>query len=247
MWSPDQYERFKRERRQPFDDLVELLDARAPATVLDLGCGTGELTAELAAATNASETVGIDASPEMLRQAARHAGPRLRFEQARIESFLPAGPFDLVFSNAALHWVPDHVALFTRLAQSVTATGQLAIQMPDNDSHPSHSVAAETARSFGIAERAANVLPVERYASLLHRLGFQRQSVRLQVYGHLLPSSADVIEWVRGALLTTYEQQLGARYGEFLETYRTALLARIGDTAPYFYTYRRVLIHAARG
>jgi trans-aconitate 2-methyltransferase len=86
------------------------------------------------------------------------------------------------------------------------------------------------------------VLPVQRYAELLHRLGYAKQHVRLQVYGHVLPSTEDVVEWVRGALLTHYQSLLGNRYDAFLSEYRKRLHALLGDDRPYFYTYKRVLI-----
>ena len=89
--------------------------------------------------------------------------------------------------------------------------------------------------------RPAYVLPPERYASLLHEIGFRRQHVRLQVYGHLLPSSEDVIEWVKGTLLTFYVHD-----PRFIDRYRERLLQRIGVQRPYFYTYKRLLIVASR-
>jgi trans-aconitate 2-methyltransferase len=92
------------------------------------------------------------------------------------------------------------------------------------------------------------VLCVERYSELLHRLGYARQHVRMQVYGHLLPSSADVVEWVRGALLTHYEALLSPdRFADFLDVYRARLAEVLGERAPYFYTYKRVLLWAILG
>ena len=85
-------------------------------------------------------------------------------------------------------------------------------------------------------------LPVERYAALLHRLGFARQNVRMQIYGHELESAESVIEWVKGTLLTDYEKRLGTRYPEFLSRYKETLLPRLGGARPFFYTYKRVLI-----
>ena len=115
--------------------------------------------------------------------------------------------------------------------------------MPDNDDHPSHAIAARIAAHFGIEPRPAFVLPVARYAELLHALGFQRQHVRLQVYGHLLPSAGDVVEWVRGALLTHYESLLPRDvFEEFLAMYRSELRAALGEARPFFYTYKRVLL-----
>jgi trans-aconitate 2-methyltransferase len=211
--------------------------------VVDLGCGTGELTRELHDTLGVEETLGIDNSETMLLKAGSFGGEMLHFENGDIEAFVTDKPFDLIFSNAALHWVPDHEQLFTRLTRFLSASGQLAVQMPDNDDHPSHAIAARVAQRFGIEPRPGYVLPAARYAELLHRLGFKNQHVRLQVYGHLLPSTDDVVEWVRGALLTHYEALLPAdRFEQFLAAYREELHAALGDERPYFYTYRRVLL-----
>jgi trans-aconitate 2-methyltransferase len=241
-WSPEQYERFKTERRQPFVDLLSLVEKRPRMRIVDLGCGTGELTRELHEELGAEETLGIDNSETMLLKAGHFGGEMLRFAQGDIEAFVTDEPYDLVFSNAAFHWVPDHEQLFARLTNFLSNEGQLAVQMPANDDHPSHSVAAAVAREFGVEPRADYVLPTQRYAELLHRLGYKRQHVRLQVYGHVLPSNDDVVEWVRGALLTHYEALLADRFGDFLAAYRERLAGVLGETRPYFYTYKRVLI-----
>jgi trans-aconitate 2-methyltransferase len=243
MWSPEQYERFKAERHQPFDDLLAMVERRPRMRAVDLGCGTGELTRELHEALAAEETVGIDDSETMLLKAGHFEGQMLHFERGSIEAFVADEPFDLVFSNAALHWVPDHEQLLTRLTRFLAPDGQLAVQMPANDTHASHRVAADVATEFGLAPRPDHLLSIERYAELLHRLGYKRQNVRMQVYGHLLPSSADVVEWVRGALLTHYEALLSPeRYVEFVDAYRARLAEELGDERPYFYTYKRVLM-----
>ncbi|HEX6160267.1 MAG TPA: methyltransferase domain-containing protein [Thermoanaerobaculia bacterium] len=245
MWSPEQYERFKSERKQPFLDLMALVERRPRMRVVDLGCGTGELTRELHETLAAEETLGIDDSETMLLKSGHFQGEMLRFEKGNIEAFVTDRPFDLIFSNAALHWVPEHEQLLTRLTNFLQVNGQIAIQMPFNDDHPSHRIAASVAHDFGIAPRHAPILPVEKYAELLHRLGYERQHVRLQVYGHLLPSAGDVVEWVRGALLTDYEARLGDRFEEFLKVYRERMQAALGDERPYFYTYKRNLLWGA--
>lgn len=245
-WSPAQYERFKRERRQPFDDLLALVERRPKMRVVDLGCGTGALTRELHEQLDAGMTVGIDNSETMLLESAALGGELLHFERGDIEAFVTDRPYDLVFSNAALHWVPAHESLIARLTGFLSERGQIAVQMPANDDHPSHVIAAEVARAFGLEARPDFVLAPDAYARLLHRLGYERQHVRLAVYGHLLPSSEDVVEWVRGALLTHYEQQLAPeRYAEFLDAYRLRLLAALGEVRPFFYTYKRVLFWAS--
>lgn len=244
MWNPEQYERFKAERAQPFRDLLALIEHRPRMQIVDLGCGTGELTRELHEHLSAEETLGIDSSETMLLRSGS-GGEVMRFEKGDIEAFVTDRPYDLVFSNAALHWVPDHERLFTRFASFLTPRGQFAIQMPANNDHPSHATAAEVAREMQVEPRADHVLPPEQYASLFHRLGFKRQHVRLQVYGHELPSAADVVEWNRGALLTDYEQRLGSRFPQFLETYTERLMQRLSTTTPFFYTYKRILLWAS--
>ena len=97
---------------------------------------------------------------------------------------------------------------------------------------------------MGLAPRPAHVLPPEHYAALLHHLGFKRQNVRLQVYGHELSSSREVVEWNRGALLTDYEQRLGERFPEFLSAYTAKLLDMLSNVTPFFYTYKRIILWA---
>lgn len=245
MWNPEQYEKFREERRQPFLDLLALIEHRPRMRIVDLGCGTGELTRELHQHLSAEETLGIDNSETMLLKTSAFGSEMLRFERGDIEAFITDRPFDLIFSNATLHWVPDHDKLFSRLASFLTRHGQIAVQMPANDDHPSHVVAADVARSFGIEPRRDYLLLPDAYSRLMHHLGFKRQNVRLQVYGHELESPRSVVEWTRGTLLTDYEQRLGESFGEFLETYTDRLLDILGDERPYFYTYKRLLIWAS--
>ncbi len=245
MWNPDQYEKFKSERAQPFHDLLALIEHRPHMRVVDFGCGTGELTRALHEHLQAEETLGIDSSETMLLKSASFGSEMLRFERGDIEAFITDRPYDLLFSNAALHWAPDHPRLFKKLVTFLAPRGQLAVQMPANFDHPSHRVTAELAPSFGIEARTPSVLPPERYAELLHALGFARQHVRLQVYGHVLPSSADVVEWVKGTTLTDYQERLEpAAFDQFLGQYRERLLRAIGTAHPYFYAFKRVLLWA---
>jgi len=244
MWDPTQYERFKNERAQPFRDLAALIEPRPNMRILDLGCGTGELTRELHEQLSAAETLGIDSSESMLQKASPTS--TLHFQLGDIASFTTPTPFDLVFSNAALHWIPDHEQLFARLMSLLAPNGQLAIQMPANHDHHSHRIAADVATYFGIEPRTVNILPPEAYAALLHRLGFARQHVRLQVYGHVLPSTADVVEWTKGSTLTPYREVLSSdRYAGFITEYANRLVAAIADERPYFYTFKRVLLWAS--
>ena len=250
VWDPAQYQRFRKERAKPFHDLVALVEPRQAMRAVDLGCGAGDLTLVLHRTLAARETVGVDNSAAMLAQAPREAG--LCFVQEEIEEFAPAEPFDLVFSNAALHWVPDHPALLRRLTATLRPGGQLAVQVPMNDEHPSHVVAQELARKpdfralLGGFERSSPLLAPTGYAEVLQRLGYARQVVRVEIYGHLLESREQVIEWVRGALLTDYQKRLAPPDWErFLQDYRTLLFAQLPDLRPFFYTYPRLFLWGA--
>ena len=259
-WDPGQYLKFGTQRAQPFFDLLALVDPVPGGEVVDLGCGTGELTERLHAHTGARNTVGIDSSAAMLADARQHAGDGLTFELGDIATFMPEtdrDAFDVVFSNAALHWVPDHPALLRRLTAALRPGGQLAVQVPANGDHPSHALAGEIAGEppfreaiGGVAlaaarDGAAAVLPPERYAELLDELGFAEQHVRLQVYGHHLASTADVVEWTKGTTLTRYERLLPPElFEQFVARYRDRVLDVLGDHRPYFYAFKRILFRA---
>jgi trans-aconitate 2-methyltransferase len=254
-WEPDQYERFKAERAQPFHDLLALVVPVPGGRVVDLGCGTGELTRRLHEHTRAAQTLGVDSSPEMLARARGVEGGGVRFAAGDIAAWRGDG-YDLVFSNAALHWLPDHPRLLERLARAVAAGGQLAVQVPANGDHPSHTVATALAQESPYAEvlapdpppdPAASVLRPEDYSATLDALGFDEQHVRLQVYAHRLASSSEVVEWAKGTMLTSFRARLpDTMYRQYLAEYRQRLVAVIGDETPYLYTFKRILFWGRR-
>lgn len=250
-WDPDRYDRFRDERSRPFFDLMALCRPRPGMRVLDLGCGTGELTRHLHTTFAAAETVGVDRSPEMLARSADHAAPGLHFEQDDIAARPLGGPWDLIVSNAALQWLPGHIAVFARLRAALAPGGQIAVQMPAAHDHPSQVAAAEVAAEAPFSAaldgyvRSRLVLDPEDYATLLHGLGFTEQTVRLQVYGHLLKSRDEVVEWVRGTLLTDYLGRLPEpMHAPFVDRYREVLATRLPDTRPFFFPFRRLLMWA---
>ncbi|MBI1784323.1 methyltransferase domain-containing protein, partial [Candidatus Sumerlaeota bacterium] len=142
-WDPATYLKFQSERFLPFDDLVKLIRPRDGLKVVDLGCGTGELTARLADLLPASEVLGMDSSPQMLNRAHKLERTGLRFEQRKIEE--AEGRWDLIFSNAAIQWVDDHPALIARLFARLNPGGQIVIQLPSNQEHPTHRIILDLA------------------------------------------------------------------------------------------------------
>ena len=251
-WSPDQYERFKRERDQPFFDLLALAGRCEGGRVVDLGCGTGALTALIPEATGAARTLGIDSSEAMLEKALPLEREGLAFVRADIAAF-DERPWDLVFSNAALQWLPDHETLIARLAGLLAPGGRLAVQVPANFDQPAHVVAKELAdeprwrTSFAGRAHAPDVLSPTAYSRLLHRLGLGEQHVRLQVYAHLLPSREDVVEWVKGTLLNAWLPWLPEDdRPAFLQEYRDRLLPRLPDERPFLFPFQRILLTGRR-
>jgi trans-aconitate 2-methyltransferase len=247
-WDPKQYERFSDERSAPFFDLLALVK-RSGGRVVDLGCGTGELTRVLHEHTRAAATLGIDSSETMLARSEAFSGDGLSFALADIESWMPAEPVDVLFSNAALHWVDDHDALFARLTSALRPGGQLAVQVPANHDHDSHLVAERVAQEEPFRQalngyvRHSPVLAPEGYALLLDRLGYETQHVRLQVYMHKLREPAGVVDWVKGTLLTDYKRRLpDDLYDDFVARYGALLLAELPDQRPFPFTFKRVLL-----
>jgi trans-aconitate 2-methyltransferase len=251
-WDPAQYERFADERSQPFYDLLGLCRPVPGGRVVDLGCGTGALTADLHRAMQASSTLGIDNSSEMLAGAATDV-PGLAFAEGDLGAWR-GPPVDVVFANASLHWVSDHPSLLGRLTGGLEPGGQLAFQLPANFAHPSHVVARALAAeqpfldAFGgepPPDRGASVLAPAAYAELLHRLGAVEQHVRLQIYGHELAGPDDVVQWVLGSMLRPYQSRLDPpTFDLFMASYRERLLAELGTGHPYYLLFPRILCWA---
>ncbi len=252
-WNPQQYEKFKDQRSQPFFDLMNLLQPQKDAEVIDLGCGTGELTAKLHEHLKAKRTIGIDSSEEMLKKAAAFAGGGLDFQAGDIETWQSENSADVVFSNAALQWCSNHPRLFRKIKEALRENGQLAVQMPMNHDYPTHVLASKMTFEEPWAsllrteryEKQKTMLTAEEYAKLLFDLGFKEQKVFLRVYGHILESREGILEWVKGTLLTFFKSKLSkSDYELFLAEYRERLFEELSDEKPFFYPFKRILLWA---
>jgi trans-aconitate 2-methyltransferase len=260
-WDPRQYDKFQREREQPFYDLLGLVQPAPRMRVVDLGCGTGKLTRVAHERLQALETTGIDRSGSMLTEIRASALPSgLRFEVGTIEDFVarpPGAPghYDLILSNAAFHWIEDHEALLHGLAAALAPSGQLAFQVPAQHDEPSHVIADELTgvepfkTAFGGWHRPQPVLTPEAYARLLYRCGFVDPNVRLIVYPHILASRDQVVEWMKGTLLTEFERHLppgSDLFPQFVEEYRRRLIGRLDASQPFFFPFKRILCWGQR-
>jgi trans-aconitate 2-methyltransferase len=256
-WSPVRYLRFAEERAAPFHDLVALVGDVGPGgRAVDLGCGTGALTANLHRTLGLTTTLGVDSSQAMLGEAQAHAGDGLSFAPGDLEADdlgTGGGLFDLVFSNAALHWVDGHPALLPRLAALLAPGGVLAVQVPANERHLSQRVAAALARAEPFAQaldgwvRRTPVLEPEDYALALGDLGLEELSVRAQIYLHQLPDAGALVTWMAGTTLTAYERRLSpGLFEQFLERYGRALAEQLPAEGPVPFPFRRILFRARR-
>jgi trans-aconitate 2-methyltransferase len=257
-WDPQQYDKFERQREQAFYDLLALVRPVSAMRIVDLGCGTGKLTRVMHSRLNARETVGIDRSASMLADARGDASGGLRFEVGSIEAVadgaleLREQP-DLIFSNAALHWVLDHEGLLPKLTRLLAPAGQLAFQVPAQHADATHVTAAEVADSEPYRSALSGwrktepVLTPDAYARLLYRCGFDDPIVRLIVYPHVLEARDAVIDWVRGTLLTEYARHLPpALFDRFVEDYGARLLPRLDAAQPFFFPFKRILCWGQR-
>lgn len=249
-WNPDQYHKFREQRAAPFEDLVKLITIRDGLKVIDLGCGTGELTAKLAAILPNSQVIGLDSSAPMLEKAAAYAGPNVCFEQGDLASV--TGQWDVVFSHAAIQWVDDHARLIPQLFNLVKPGGQLVVQQPSNHNHPTHAVVRDMAAeepyrtALGGYVRFSPVLGIETYADLLNQCGAEDITVFEKVYPHIMENSDAMVEWTKGTLLIPYLERLPDAMREaFLDDYR-ARLRQIFPGSPVFYGFRRILFAATR-
>jgi trans-aconitate 2-methyltransferase len=247
-WDPDRYHQFDKERTAPFDDLLSLVSRRPGLRVIDLGCGTGELTRRLADALPDSDVLGVDNSASMLGRAAAQARPGLRFEACDIRDV--TGTWDLVFSHAALQWVEDHRSLVPRLLTLVSPGGQLAVQVPSNHGHPTHTLILELAGQEPYREalngwrRLSPVLTIDAYAEMLYQGGAREFVVFEKVYPHVLANADALADWTSGTALVPYFERLSSELtARFMTEYRTRLHA-LYPGSPVFYPFRRTLFAA---
>jgi trans-aconitate 2-methyltransferase len=227
-WDASQYLQFADERTRPCHDLIGRVALAEPGRIIDLGCGPGNSTAALMERWPAAEITGMDSSPEMIAAAGK-AHPGGRWVTGDIAGWTADSPYDLVFSNAALQWVPDHAAVFPRLVRQVAAGGALAMQVPANFDAPAHRAMRELAASRTWQGRFPN--KVREW--FVHEPAFYYDAVaplvsRLDLwtteYFHVMPSTQAIVEWYKGTGLRPFLDALSDEdQREFLGEYHALL------------------------
>jgi trans-aconitate 2-methyltransferase len=245
-WDPRTYLTYADERGRPFLDLLARVGATAPTSVVDLGCGPGNMTGLLAERWPGARVIGMDSSAEMIERAQQDQ-PDLTWVHADLREW--DQPADVVLSNAVLQWVPDHLALLPGLA--ALAREWFAFQVPGNFEEPSHAIPLELAASGPYADYAASA---ERPGS--HDPADYLDVLRAEfavdawetTYLHVLPGEDAVLDWIRGTglrpILQALPEDLADRFVEELRPrLRAAYPARDGVVVMPF---RRVFVVAHR-
>jgi trans-aconitate 2-methyltransferase len=255
-WDPNQYRRYSDHRLRPALDLIERIPVADPRTIVDLGCGTGNLTRLLARRWPEASVVGLDHSPEMLAEAAageQREPSAIRWVQADLRHWQPDHAPDLLFSNATLHWVPDHAALFPKLLASITPGGALAVQMPRSWGLASHRLMRETLADLKLGSealrRSLDIDPVETPNAYYRLLAPRAKHLDLweTEYLQTLEGPDPVLEWVKGTGLRPVLQALdGAERERFLAEYSRRLREAYptGVDGRTLYPFRRLFIVA---
>lgn len=252
-WDPSQYLKFADHRLRPAIDLLARIDADSPRRVVDLGCGAGNVTALLAARWPGAAVTGVDPSEAMLARA-RADHPTLAFTAADAGGWSADPPVDVLYSNAALHWLGDHDALFPRLFAQVAPGGWLAVQMPRNFGAPSHTSVADAAQDGAWADRIAPMLappPVDEPAAYVRRLAPMAAALDVweTEYLQILEGENPVAEWTKGTWLRPFLDALEEpeRSG-FEAAYRARVAAAYpkGPDGRTAFPFRRLFLVARR-
>ena len=224
-WSAKQYLQFEDERTRPSRDLLAQVPLDSPSRVVDLGCGPGNSTELLIQRFHHSEVIGVDSSPDMLRQA-RAQLPRCSFVEGDLAAWTPEPGTDLLFGNAVFHWVPDHPSVLARLLRLLPSGGVLAVQMPDNTKEPALRLMEKVAASLGRRNAARNDLPPpESYYDLLRPL-CSHIDIWHTHYNHIIESHAGVVEWFKGSGLRPFLAPLDAAMRQtFIAKYTDEIVA----------------------
>src|SRR5262249_1598895 len=198
---------------------------------VDLGCGPGNSTELLIARYPQAEVVGLDSSPDMLRQA-RERLPKCTFTEADLATWQPDAGTDLLFANAVFQWVPDHPAVLRRLLEALPPGGVLAVQMPDNTTEPALMAMEEVASTgpwapaLAKANAARNDLPSPGGYYDLPRPCCSHLDIWHTVYNHVMAGPQGIVEWFKGSALRPFLAPLDAAMRDGFVAEFTARIAR---------------------
>lgn len=254
-WDPNQYLKFAGHRLRPALDLLARVDLDDPREVYDLGAGAGNVTRVIGERWPNARITGVDESEAMLDKA-RAAAPAIAWQRADLATWSAPRPADLIYSNAALHWLDRHERVFPRLVDSLAPGGVLAVQMPRNFDAPSHTLITETVRSGpwrAALEPMLRTRPVQDPAFYFDLLAPRTAALDIweSEYLQVLEGEHPVKEWVKGTWLAPLLDAVPEPQRSALETQYAERVARAYPRRPdgrTLFPFRRMFIVArARG
>jgi trans-aconitate 2-methyltransferase len=260
-WNPDLYNRFRRYRAEPVDAILERLSLGESERIVDLGCGSGEHTAELARRSSRGSALGIDSSAAMIDRAMlMHAtlepglARRVKFERGDIRDFAGDCEWSVIFSNAAIQWLADHRAIFTACHRALAPGGRMVVQMPANEEELAQATLLEMAgqepwsSQLGFVKvPSARVGRPDDYTAMLAELGYIDIDCYYHTFHHPMTSPAEIVEWSMATTLRPFLSRLSAdNHQRFIDAWRRRIEAVYGTTGPLDFAFRRLFIWARR-
>jgi trans-aconitate 2-methyltransferase len=255
-WDAKLYLKFAGQRGRPAADLVAQIALENPRRIIDLGCGTGTSTEQVQQRWPDADLCGMDNSREMLAQA-RANHPDWKWIQSTVEEWTPQDQFDLIFSNACLHWIGDHSALFPRLFGYVAPGGALAVQMPNSYHLPAHTVmhdvasdpSAPWARTLAGVKETYSVRPMGFYYEALRKLA-GRLNIWQTEYLQIMDGPEAVLDWISSTAMRRFTEPLPNEKQR--QEFRERCLERLREAYPAndqdktLFPYFRIFIIAYR-
>ena len=250
-WDPERYLRFADERGRPFVELVGRVAADAPRTVVDLGCGPGNLTGLLKQRWPSAQVTGLDSAPEMIATA-RGRDDGVAYDVADLRDWRPPSPVDVLVSNATLQWVPDHLALLPSLVEAVCPGGWFAFQVPANFDEPSHTIRRDLAATPPYDAQTAGVATPDGHDAATYLRALQPLVTSVDAwettYLHVLHGEDPVFTWVSGTgarpTLQALDESLRPRFED--EFKRRLRAAYPDDGSGVVLPFRRVFVVVQR-
>lgn len=260
-WDPALYHRFREFRSEPVEMIFARLSLGPNENIVDLGCGTGEHTIELARRSTGGIATGIDSSPAMIDCALKlrasldaDLSNRVTFLSDDLRNFSAANAYTVIFSNAALQWTSDQRPVFAACLKALKPGGRLVVQMPANG----HETAQVTLRALAAERRwraaigvdleeALTVREPEDYRAMLTDLGFTAVDCYYLTFQHPMESPAAVVAWSRATVLRRVLDHLAAdHHDEFLHEFERRLAYAYSATGPLIFPFRRLFLWASR-
>lgn len=259
-WDPELYNRFRGYRAEPVTHILSRLQVGDDARIVDLGCGSGENTIELARRAAHGRALGVDGSPAMIEAARKvlDAQPesvrrRVKFELLDVPKFHAVRVYSVIFSNATFHWISDQRALFAACFEALAPGGQIVVQIPANETETAKQAVLRLAREEPWSsmlrglQRPFREGPPEFYAAMLASLGYQQVDCYHHTFHHPMDRPADVVSWYRATGLRPFLDAIPKdRHDEFLAVLTSRLERAYGTTGTMTFDFKRLFIWGRR-